>query len=71
MFSNIEVYTYNQQTYNPNGLSAHTSYISSNFKWAVSDYSGKEVLHCEGYYNEEFSGDIMMAPLSELYPQGE
>ena len=45
-FSNVEVYINNQQIYNSNGLYAHKSYISNNFKAAISEYTG--VLHCEG-----------------------
>ena len=47
IFSNVEVYTNNPQIYNSNGLYAHKSYISSNFKGAISAYKG--ILHCEGY----------------------
>ena len=47
IFSNVEVYINNQQIYNSNGLYAHKSYISNNFKGAVTEYKG--VLHCEGY----------------------
>ena len=35
IFSNVEVYINNQQIYNSNGLYAHTSYISNNFKAAT------------------------------------
>ena len=47
IFSNVEVYINNQQIYNSNGLYAHKSYISNNFKAATSENKG--VLHCEGY----------------------
>ena len=47
IFSNVEVYINNQQIYNSNGLYAHKSYISNNFKAVISEYKG--VLHCEGY----------------------
>ena len=47
IFPNVEVYISNQQIYNSNGLSAHKSYISNNFKGAIFEY--KAVLHCEGY----------------------
>ena len=40
IFSNVEVYINNQQIYNSNGLYAHTSYISNNFKGAISEYQG-------------------------------
>ena len=45
IFSKVEVYINNQQIYNSDGLYAHKSYISNNFKGAISDYNG--VLHCE------------------------
>ena len=44
---------------------AHKSYISNNFKEAISEYKG--VLHCEGYDYEEFPDEIMEAPLSEPF----
>ena len=47
IFSNVEVYINNQQIYNSNGLYAHKSYISNNFKGTIFEYKG--VLHCEGY----------------------
>ena len=55
-FSNVEVYINNQQIYNSNGLYAHKSYISNNFKAAISEYKG--VLHCEGYDYEQDPEDI-------------
>ena len=65
IFSNVEVYINNQQIYNSNGLYAHKSYISNNFKGAISGYKG--VLHCGGYDYEEFPYEIMEAPLSEPF----
>ena len=65
IFSNVEVYINNQQIYNSNGLYAHKSYISNNFKGAISEYNG--VLHCEGYDYEEFPYEIMEAFLSESF----
>ena len=65
IFSIVEVYTNNQQIYNYNGLYAHKSYISNNFKGAISEYKG--VLHCKGYDYEEFPGEILEAPLSEPF----
>ena len=65
IFSNVEVYINNQQIYNSNGLYAHKSYISNNFKGAIFEYKG--VLHCEGYDYEEFPDEIMEAPLSEPF----
>ena len=56
VFSNVEVYINNQQIYNSNGLYAHKSYISNNFKAAISEYKG--VLHCEGYDYEQDPEDI-------------
>ena len=38
IFSNVELYINNQQIYNSNGLYAHKSYISNNFKAAISEY---------------------------------
>ena len=38
IISNVEVYINNQQIYNSNGLYAHKSYISNNFKTAISEY---------------------------------
>ena len=52
IFFNVEEYINNQQIYNSNGLYAHESYNSNNFKRAISEYKG--VLHCEGYDYEEF-----------------
>ena len=65
VFSNVEVYIKNQQIYNCNGLYAHKSYISNNFKGAISEYKG--VLHCEGYEYEESPDEFMEAPLSEPF----
>ena len=65
IFSNVEVYINNQQIYNSYYLYAHKSYISSNFKGAISEYKG--VLHCEGYDYEEFPDEVMEASLSEPF----
>ena len=65
IFSIVKVYINNQQIYNTNGLYAHKSYISNNFKRATSEYKG--VLHCEGYDYEEFPDEIMEARLSETF----
>ena len=46
IFSNVEVYSNNQQIYNPRGLYSHKSYISNNFKASISQNKG--VMHCEG-----------------------
>ena len=56
IFSNVELYINNQQIYNSNGLYADKSYISNNFKAAVSEYKG--VLYCEGYDYEQDPEDI-------------
>ena len=39
-FSKVEVYINNQMIYKSNGLYPHKSYISNNFKAAISDYKG-------------------------------
>ena len=57
------MYINNQQTYNPNGLFAQKSYISNNFKGAISEYKG--VLHREGYDYEELPDENIEVPLSE------
>ena len=59
------MYINNQQIYNSNGLYAHKSYISNNFKGAISEYKG--VLHCEGYDYGEIPDEIMEAPSSEPF----
>ena len=59
------MYINNQLTYNSNGLYAHNSYISNNFKGAISECKG--ILHCEGYDYEEFPDEIMEALLSEPF----
>ena len=64
-FSNVEVFINNQQISNSNGLYAHKSYISNNFKGAMSQ--NKEVLHCERYDYEIFPDEIIQAPLSEPF----
>ena len=56
IFSNVEVYINNLHIYNSNGLYAHRSYISNNFKAAISEYKG--VLHCEGYDYEKDLEDV-------------
>ena len=65
IFSNVEVYINNQQISNSNGLYAHKTYISNNFKGTISEDKG--VSHCEGYDYEEFPDEIMEAPLSEPF----
>ena len=56
ILSNVEVYINKQQIYKSNGLYEHKSYISNNFKAAISEYKG--VLHCEGYDYEQDPEDI-------------
>ena len=63
--SNVEVYINNQQIYNSNGLYAHKSYISNNFKGAISEYKG--VLHCEGYDFKANPEDAMDNPLEDPF----
>ena len=65
IFSNVEVYINNQQFYNSNGLFAHISYSSNNFKGAISEY--KEVLHFKGYHYEEVPDKSLEAPLFETF----
>ena len=64
-FPNVEVYINNQQIHNYNALYEHKSYISNNFKEAISENKG--VLRCEGYDYEESLDEIMEAPLSEPF----
>ena len=64
IFSNVELYINNQQIYNSNGLYAHKSYISNNFKAAISEYKG--VLLCEGYDYEQDPEDISK-PLPDTF----
>ena len=70
VFSSVEMYINNQQIYNSNGLYAHKSYFSNNFKAAISEY--KEVLHCEVYDYEKDPEDITN-PLPDpfLYKENE
>ena len=56
IFSSVEVYINNQQTYSSNGLYSHKSYISNNFKGAITEY--RRVLHCEGYDYEQHPDDV-------------
>ena len=62
-------YVNNQQIYNSNGLYAHKSYISNNFKAAISEYKG--VLHCEGYDYEQDPEDIANPYLILFYKENE
>ena len=51
VFSNAEFYINNHQSYCSNGLYAHESHNSNNFKSTMTKYKG--VLHCEGYDYQE------------------
>ena len=50
------MYVNNQQIYTSNGLYAHKSYISNNFREAINEFKG--VLHCEGWDYEQDPEDI-------------
>ena len=65
IFSNVEVHINYQQIYNSNGLYAHNSYISNNFKGAIFEHEG--ALQCKEYDYEEIPDEIMEAPLSEPF----
>ena len=65
IFLTVEVYINNQQIYNSNGLYAHKSYFSNNFKGAISEYKG--VLHCEAYEYEDGFDEIMDPPMFEPF----
>ena len=65
LFSNVEMYINNQQVYHSNSLYAHKSYISNNFKGAISEYMG--VLHCEGYNYEMEPGFDIDGALQEPF----
>ena len=54
------MYINNHQSYNSNGLYAHKSHISYNFKSTLTDYKG--VLLCEGYVYEEDSENLLESP---------
>ena len=58
--SNTELYINNHQIYNSNGLYAHKSHISNNFKSTLSEYKG--VLHCEGYDYEKDPENLLEGP---------
>ena len=59
-FSKAELNINNHQIYNSNGLYAHKSHFSSNFKSTLTDY--KEVLHCEGYDYDENPENLLEGP---------
>ena len=63
-FSNVEVYSNNQQVFNSNGLFAHKSYILNNIRGVISELKG--FFSFEGYDCEDRPDKYMEAPLSEL-----
>ena len=60
IFSNKELYINNHQFYNSNGLYAHKSHISNNFKSTITDFTA--ILHCEGYDYEEDPKNLLKGP---------
>ena len=60
-FPNAELYINNHQTYNSNGLFAHKSHISNNFKGTLSDYKG--VLDSEGYDYGDDPESLLEGPI--------
>ena len=60
IFSNGEFDINNHQIYSWNGLYAHKSHISNNFKSTLTDY--KRVSHCEGYDYEEDPKNLLEGP---------
>ena len=60
VFSNAELYINIHKIYNSNGLCAHKSHISNNFKSTLSDDKG--VLHCERYDFEEYPENLVEGP---------
>ena len=60
VFSKAELYLNNHQIYNSNGLYAHKSHVSNNFKSTVTYYEG--VLHCEGYNYEKDQEILLEVP---------
>ena len=60
IFSNAELYNNNHQIYTSNGLCAHKSHNSNNFKSTLTEY--KEVLHCERYDYEEDPENLLQGP---------
>ena len=68
ILSLVEVYIIKQESYNSNGLYAHKSYTSKNFKWTIFDYKG--AFHCEKYDYDKLPDEIMDASCLNLFPQG-
>ena len=61
IFSHAELYINSHQIYISNGLYAHKSHISTNFKSSLSDCKG--VFHCEEYEYEEDPENLVKGPL--------
>ena len=62
IFSKAELYLNDHQMYNSNGLFAHKSHISNNFKITLTDYKG--VLHCEWYDYQKDPENLFEGPFS-------
>ena len=58
--SNAELYINNHQIYNSNGLYAHKSHFSNNFKSTLSDST--RILHCERYDYEDDPENLVEGP---------
>ena len=69
IFSKVEVYINIQPIYKSNGLYAHKSYISNNYRAAISEYKG--VSHCEGYDYEQDSEDLFFTKRIKLLSRGD
>ena len=65
IFSNAELHINNHQIYNSNGVYAHKSQISKNFKSTLTDYKG--VLRCEGYDYEKDPENLLEGRRMKLY----
>ena len=58
IFSNVELYINNQQIHNSNGLYAHKTYISNNFKGAITEYNGVLNLHRTSWRTIEAGAEL-------------
>ena len=67
--SNVDVGINNQQIHNSDGLYAHKLNLPNNFNGVISEL--KRVLNYDGYDYEQSPDDIVDAPLSESFLQGE
>ena len=65
IFSNVEMYINNQQTYISNGLFAYNSYIFNEIKGSNSEHKGDS--YCKGNNYEEFPNETMEVLLSEAF----